>query len=224
MRFHLFTVLTLFTLYSGKSVGQDPQRFSSEVSQLITKTGTTYQSNTILFTGSSSIRLWADLAERFPEFNVINTGFGGSQMSDMFYFAQELIVAQKPKQIFIYEGDNDLGEGKTAEQIFSDAEKLLHYIRGQLSKKIEIVFITPKPSIRRWHLKTQYEEYISKLKTWAAKQKNVKCVDVWTPMLDANRELKKDLFLEDDLHMNPKGYDIWTAAIKPYLKKKWRKR
>jgi lysophospholipase L1-like esterase len=212
-----------FTIIYGVCAGQDPQRFTKEVQEIVARTASKSKQNPIVFTGSSSIRLWSDLEQRFPEFNVINTGFGGSQTSEMFYFAEELIVGQKPKQVFIYEGDNDLGEGKTADQIIRDSEKLVNYLRGRLSKKVEIIFITPKPSIRRWHLKSQYEDYISRFKRWTSTQKKVKCVDVWTPMLDSNGELMKDLFLDDNLHMNSKGYDIWTAAIRPYLKKKWRK-
>ena len=30
----------------------------------------------------------------------------------------------------------------------------------------------------------------------------------------------QDIFIEDDLHMNAKGYAIWQKAIEPYLLKK----
>ena len=36
-------------------------------------------------------------------------------------------------------------------------------------------------------------------------------------MLDANGEVKKDIFVDDDLHLNEKGYRIWTAAVKSVL-------
>src|ERR1044071_3560888 len=36
----------------------------------------------ILFIGSSSIRLWTNLAADFPRHRVINRGFGGSQIID----------------------------------------------------------------------------------------------------------------------------------------------
>jgi lysophospholipase L1-like esterase len=38
-------------------------------------------------------------------------------------------------------------------------------------------------------------------------------------MLDADGNVRKDLFVEDGLHMNKKGYDIWTKVIRPYLLK-----
>jgi lysophospholipase L1-like esterase len=29
--------------------------------------------------------------------------------------------------------------------------------------------------------------------------------------------VQQDIFLEDDLHMNNAGYDIWEAAIRPHI-------
>jgi len=39
--------------------------------------------NAVLFTGSSSIRLWANLPGYFPDKVILNRGFGGSQLSDV---------------------------------------------------------------------------------------------------------------------------------------------
>jgi len=43
-------------------------------------------------------------------------------------------------------------------------------------------------------------------------------VDVFTPMLDAAGAPKQELFLEDGLHMNAKGYAIWRDLIAPILR------
>jgi lysophospholipase L1-like esterase len=214
----LICVLLLLNVHVLQS--QDHQKFKVEVDTLLKRYDHANLKKAIVFTGSSSIRLWTDLNQRFPDQNILNTGFGGSQMSDLFYYTDELIVKYKPKRIFIYEGDNDLGTGKTPDEILRDASKVLKLIRCGLPKRVKVFFITPKPSIRRWEQKKMYEDYISKLKAWADKQKNVGVIDVWTPMLDASGDLKRDLFVADDLHMNSKGYDIWTSVINPYLKKK----
>ncbi len=221
MRYFITPIILILVI--NLSLAQDPQRFMSEVAQVLGRNAGAGSTKPIVFTGSSSIRMWSDVQQRFPEYNIINTGFGGSQTSDMFYFAEELIIGYRPKQIFIYEGDNDLSEKKSPAQILSDTDKLLKYIRGRLSTRVQVAFITPKPSISRWHLRSEYEAYIRLLKDWAGKQKNVVCIDVWSPMIDTTGELKKDLFLEDNLHMNSKGYDLWTAAIRPYLKSKYKR-
>ena len=50
-------------------------------------------------------------------------------------------------------------------------------------------------------------------------KKGIDFVNVWSPMLDENKEVRKDIFLDDGLHMNQKGYDIWKKTIEPFLKK-----
>ena len=42
-------------------------------------------------------------------------------------------------------------------------------------------------------------------------------IDVHTKMLNQAGEPMPEIFLEDSLHMNAKGYDIWQKAIKPFL-------
>lgn len=173
----------------------------------------------ILFTGSSSIRMWADLETDFADKNVLNRAFGGSTMRDLLYFADQVIIPYNPKTIFIYEGDNDLGfANSTPQQILASADSLLTIIRAELPKTVKIYFISPKPSIARWHLKDQYIDLNKKFKTWTQSKKNVFFIDVWTSMVNADGSLKKDLFIEDGLHMNRKGYDIWRDIIGKYLK------
>jgi hypothetical protein len=36
-------------------------------------------------------------------------------------------------------------------------------------------------------------------------------------MLDDNKEVLKDIFIADKLHMNPKGYSIWQKQFTPFL-------
>jgi lysophospholipase L1-like esterase len=206
-----------FTLFSFTLPAQDPLRFDKEVNALVAGDTAVDKKKLILFTGSSSIRMWNDLKVDFPKHNALNRGFGGSEMADLLYFAQPLIVNYKPVKIFIYEGDNDINSGKSAEEILKSAEDLLAIIRRDLPKKVRVVFISPKPSLVRSHLKDKYEDYNQKLKEWCDKQKRVQYADVWTPMLDSTGKVIPDLFIEDGLHMNRKGYDIWKQVIEKYL-------
>src|SRR4051794_27973675 len=74
----------------------------------------------VLFYGSSSIRLWKSVKDDFPGLNVINHGFGGSTCPDAIKYFDRLVVPVRPSTIVFYEGDNDLGKGRTAEQLFAD--------------------------------------------------------------------------------------------------------
>ena len=197
-------------------LAQDPKRFEKEVAEITGKTPS-HDKDFILFTGSSTIRMWKDIGSYFPDQKILNRGFGGSQTSDLLYFADQLIVSANPKKIFIYEGDNDLGSGKSQEQILNDSKALVAHIRKALGQ-VPVVFITPKPSKARWHLKEKYVAYNKALMEWAGGVPGVSVADLWTPMLDEKGVVMQDIFLEDGLHMNKKGYDIWGQTLLPYVK------
>ena|SRR5262245_3274473 len=74
----------------------------------------------VVFVGSSSIRMWKDLAEDFPDTKVINRGFGGSQLADSTYYADRIVIPYQPRMVVLYAGDNDLAAGKTPQQVFED--------------------------------------------------------------------------------------------------------
>ena len=194
------------------------QPFEKEVADLTAQDSAVNKKKVILFTGSSSIRFWKDVQSYFPENNVLNRGFGGSTMKDMLYYTDKLIIPYKPKMIFIYEGDNDLAGTRKPDEIIAQADSIVLLIRSKVSKKVPVYFIAAKPSVARWSMKEDYLAFNQKLKDWTATKKNVKFIDVWTPMLDANGEVQKDIFIGDGLHMNKKGYDIWGRVIKPYIR------
>jgi lysophospholipase L1-like esterase len=200
---------------------QNPSRFQKEVDSIVAANRSVNKDNLILFTGSSSIRLWKNLNASFPNHNVLNMGFGGSEMADLLYYTDKLIIPFKPKQIFIYEGDNDLSFGRSPEQIIASADSILTLIRQHLPKS-EVIFMSPKPSLKRWALKDKYEDYNKQLKHWTSKKHNVRFADLWTPMLDNDGIVMQDIFISDGLHLNEKGYSIWTNALRKYVTAKTR--
>ncbi|WP_338193555.1 GDSL-type esterase/lipase family protein [Flagellimonas marinaquae] len=198
-------------------LGQTDNPFKNEVKSVQQKNDSLWDSSkpTIIFTGSSSIRLWKDLQDRFPEHQVLNTGFGGSQFSDLELYLDELILNYDPVKVFIYEGDNDIFERKSPRKVIKKAEGILRTLR-QEKPNMEIVLISAKPSISRWKFRGKYRRLNRKLNKLAAENSGIDYVDVWYPMLD-KRKVRQDIFIEDGLHMNSKGYDIWYDVIKNYM-------
>lgn len=206
--------LAFFIPHTG--VSQHPERFRNEIDSIVEiKSAST--KNVILFTGSSSIRLWKNLKEDFPRHNVVNMGFGGSNMKDLLFYTHEIILPLKPTQVFIYEGDNDIASGMSPEQIIGSADSIVTLIRKTLPNS-ELIFISAKPSLRRWHLRDKYQAFNQALLQWTKKKSNVKFADVWTLMLDGNGNVQQDIFVSDQLHLNDKGYSIWQEAIGKFLK------
>lgn len=212
-----YTVLSVLCSIVFWGNAQDPVPFKDEVDALQKKYDTVYSSdqNTIVFTGSSSIRIWEDVDRRFPEHKIVNTGFGGSQASDLSYFIYDLILRFNPKKVFIYEGDNDVFAKKRPNAIRKTIRQITDAIQRNDSTT-QVVLIAAKPSIARWNLKRKYKRLNRKLQRLADKDPLVEYADVWNPMLEG-KKVKQDIFIEDGLHMNAKGYEIWYDTLKPFV-------
>jgi lysophospholipase L1-like esterase len=175
--------------------------------------------NQILFVGSSSFTNWKDVQDYFPEHKIINKGFGGSTLTDVIYYADQIIIPYHPKQVIIYCGENDIAgdtlvSGKT---VFKRFKALYKIVRNKLGN-VPIAYISMKPSPSRWHLRSKMitgnnhiQKFLSK------KNRNGQYVSVWDAMLAANGEPALEIFLEDKLHMNKAGYVIWQKIIEPFL-------
>src|SRR5690554_3882841 len=210
--------LTAFLLGLGfHAQAQDPLRFQKEVEQINEKYPTNIQrENLVLFTGSSSIKMWNDLAGYFPAHEVINAGFGGSQTFELLHYVNELVLDYKPKKVFIYEGDNDISSGKSSTEIILTMHQLVETIDAALPG-VEILLIAAKPSISRWHLKDKYVDLNQHFKEYSELFDNVEYVNIWDTMLDAEGSPKREIFLEDNLHMNKAGYDLWAEVVKKFM-------
>jgi len=205
----IIIILILLPLFS---YSQDPKRFEEEINKFINSTET-YD---VVFTGSSSVRLWESLSQNFPEISLINTGFGGSEMQDLLFYIDDLVIDYRPQKIFIYEGDNDINSGKSLDQIMNATTGVLNEVFSKI-ENAEVYIISPKPSPSRFHLKDTYEALNDRLKELSAQRDQVEFIDVWTPMLNKEGQPFPHIFIEDQLHMNAEGYAIWKEVIAPYL-------
>lgn len=175
----------------------------------------------IVFAGSSSFRLWHDVNDYFPGSNILNRGFGGSTLLDLIQFSNETIVKYKPKQIFIYCGENDIAESDTVQpqHVLERFKTLYKIIRTQLPANTPIVYLSLKPSIARWSMHERMDGANTLIKNFISTQKNIQFLDVYSKMLDKDGTPLKDIFIADKLHMNANGYKIWQKLITPLLLK-----
>ena len=174
----------------------------------------------ILFVGSSSFTNWTDVQNYFPHYPIINRGFGGSSLPDVIRYADDIIIPYHPKQIIIYCGENDLAgsDTVTAHQVFVRFKQLYKIIRNHYPN-IPVAYVSMKPSPSRKHLMAKMVAGNNLIRNYLRTQKNTVFIDVYHKMLDASGYPVNNIFIEDSLHMNPKGYAIWQKAIAPYLLK-----
>lgn len=212
------TLFLSFLFITSSLFAQDPTRFQGEIDVIQDKQFQIDNSKeVVVFTGSSSIRMWHDVQEFYPHINAINTGFGGSHMSDLLHYLDALVLKHSPDKVFIYEGDNDISDSKKNSKILDTTIQVVNKIK-ETHPVVEIYLISPKPSISRWSFKDQYESLNEMFDEYASTTEGVTFVDVWNPMLNDEGVPFPDIFLEDNLHMNEKGYEIWGDIIKAYLK------
>lgn len=173
----------------------------------------------VLFIGSSSFTFWKDVQKYFPGHTIINRGFGGSTLPDLIRYADDIVFAYNPKQIVIYCGENDLAAADTvnAETVTKRFVVLFNLIRQRYAK-IPLLYISMKPSPSREHLMQKMDTANQAIQTFLKKQKKATFIDVYHVMLDDNGKPRKELFVEDMLHMNRNGYAIWQKVIAPHLK------
>ena len=175
--------------------------------------------NAILLLGSSSFTMWKDVTDYFSGKPIINRGFGGSSLNDLNFYSDELLKPYSPKQIIIYCGENDFAgnERLTARQVFNRYKHFYAEIRKH-HLTIQVDYISIKLSPSREKLWPQFIAANSLLKKFMDKKKNAAYIDITKAMNDENGRTRKDLFLEDMLHMKPNGYEIWAKEMKPFLK------
>jgi lysophospholipase L1-like esterase len=173
--------------------------------------------NAIVFVGSSSIRFW-NVAKSFPGMDVINRGFGGSELADSVHFAPRIVLPYEPRVIVLYAGDNDLSSGKTPEKVATDFREFTKLILARLPKT-RIVVLSIKPSPSRWAIVEKGREANDLIAKHCKTDERLTFLDVGTPLLGTDGKPRKELFRADGLHLNEKGYEIWAGLLKPYLEK-----
>src|SRR6267143_62975 len=176
------------------------------------------QQNAIVFIGASSIVRW-NLSDSFPELGpkAINRGFGGSLAADSTRYADRIVIPYKPRMVVFYAGDNDVEANHTPAQIAGDFTAFERKVHAALPDT-EIVFISIKPSIRRFPWIEQIKGANALVREYCATHPHLTFVDIVPQMLGPDGKPRKELLVEDGLHMTPAGYKIWNDALRPVLR------
>src|SRR4029079_7098518 len=136
----------------------------------------------IVFVGSSSIVFWPPLAADFPGENVIQRGFGGSELGDVVYRARNIVIPYKPRLVVLYAGDNDLANGRTPQDVLTQFQRFVKVVRDSLPKT-RIAFISIKPICARLALLDKMRTANDLVRNYIAHKPGLTYVDVFTPML-----------------------------------------
>jgi lysophospholipase L1-like esterase len=195
----------------------DPLRFQAEIDDMsLWDKKNALPENPVLFLGSSSIRMWTT-ALSFPDLPVVNRGFGGAHLSDMLYYKNDILLKYpRPACVVLYCGDNDIASGKSAKRVFGDFVTWCNACRAAFPQT-KLIFIAVKPCPNRWFFWPEANKLNEMIRNLAEVEENIIYADIATPMLATGNPPAADLFLEDQLHLNDKGYQMWTSIVAPLL-------
>lgn len=211
--FLLLTFALFFSQEKKPMFWQDIQNFKKTDQQAAPP------KDAILLVGSSSFTKWTDVDRYFPGKTIINRGFGGSRLTDLNDYADDLLNPYQPKQIIVYCGENDFADNDQlkAQAVVDRFKTFYKKIRSRFPK-VEVDYISIKYSPSREKLWPQMKEANQKIAAFMKKESNAEYIDITEVMQDANGKVRNDLFVEDMLHMTPEGYQLWTSVMLPYMK------
>ncbi|HOY06049.1 MAG TPA: GDSL-type esterase/lipase family protein [Saprospiraceae bacterium] len=174
----------------------------------------------ILLYGSSTMRLWKTFSQDLTGFNVVNRGFGGSEMSDAIYFFDRVVVPLQPSLILLYEGDNDISNGKkTPEQVFEDFKTFMAMVAEKLPETRVAVY-SLRPSIARERLMPEQRLVNDSFKKYCQENsKKAFFIDLYETLLTESGLPNAEFLAVDKLHLNEKGYAVWTKATRDFLER-----
>jgi lysophospholipase L1-like esterase len=169
----------------------------------------------IVFVGSSTIHRW-DTAAYFPDLKIINRGIDGTELADAVRYIDRLVLRHEPRLIVVYAGDNDIASGKLSEQIGVDFERFVRAVHSKLPQT-RILYIGIKPSLLRWLQVDRMRLANDVIRTICQRDDRLAFLDFDNLMLGWDEKPRRDLYVEDGLHLSPLGYQLWTAVLRPFL-------
>lgn len=197
------------------------QAFQADINRWVAQDALDHPaSGSILFTGSSSIRRWEQLALDFADYKVIQRGFGGSQFEQLNGFVNDIVLPYAPSAIVVWEGTNDINSGESGAEVLADYENFVNAVHAA-QPDVEIFYLGIMPTPGRQS--NQPNETIANngIASMAADPNNAKLHFIDLPAAFGTLNPYNDpaftsLFV-DSIHLNRQGYDFWSSIIRPQI-------
>jgi lysophospholipase L1-like esterase len=176
--------------------------------------------NGIVFTGSSSIALWSDLEQAFPEFPIINRGFGGSTTADVTFFVDRIVSPYKPQIVVLSSGTNDIAGHRTPRQVLVDFRSFVKKVHATLPEA-NVFYLSIHTPPGRIELRDMNQQANTLIAQECARDPALTFVDIQDLMITKDGQPNQDLY-RDALHPNAKGYELWKTRLTPLFREKYK--
>lgn len=177
-----------------------------------------YPSESIFFTGSSSIQMWQTLEEDMAPFSVIQRGIGGSRMPDLLHYADRFIKPHSFRAMVLFVanditgGNRDTTPGELPALFEEFILKVKEYNRDAVLFIVEVT-----PTNARWSVWPENMAANNLVAQLSDEYENVIFIPTKDLFLTTDGTPNDDLFISDQLHLNEMGYEVWSKRIRSYL-------
>ena len=203
-------------LYQG-SAGGDLEFFASDIEAFVEADRAAPPApGGIVFVGSSSIRLWTTLAEDMAPLPIIRRGFGGAHLLHVNHALSRIVIPYAPRAVVLYAGDNDIAYGRTAEAVTGEFKQFVQAIHAALPET-DIWYLSMKPTKTQAIFWPELSRGNRQIAAVAKDDRRVQFIDADALLLTAEGKANGDLLRFDGIHLNDKGYAVWTSLIRPPL-------
>ncbi|MBX3422817.1 MAG: hypothetical protein KF752_14785 [Pirellulaceae bacterium] len=181
--------------------------------------------NAILFVGSSSIRLWKDIARDMAPWPAVGRGYGGARLSDLVVFTERLLAAHDYRALVVFVA-NDITGGKDANNSDKSPEEVLELFKlfVQIARQHRpdrpIFFISITPTSSRFSVWPQVNCANELIRGYTLTQQHLHFIDTRCHFFTPDCLPNDELFVADKLHLSPSGYQLWAQIIKAALLEK----
>jgi lysophospholipase L1-like esterase len=215
----LFLFLASTLLAADPTPRPNPARFAKAMAEFAAERP---EQGGIVFTGSSSVRLWTNLKQDFPDLPVLNRGFGGSVANDLSVHFETAVARHAPKLLVTYTGSNDLNAKLTPDEAFADYTAFLDTFHARFPKS-RVILTSVKIGERREAQIPLVHELNRKLKAWTEDKDWVRYLDCDSYLADENGRPIRKYYRDDLLHLSDEGYVEWKKVLEPVLREEWAK-
>jgi hypothetical protein len=177
-----------------------------------------YPANSILFVGSSSIRLWSTLAQDMAPYPVIQRGYGGAKLSDLAVYAERIIYPHEFRAIVMFIANDISGDEKDKSP--REVARLFEYVLRTIRHKYPdtpVFWLAITPTASRWSVWPRIQEANKLIQRACDQDRNAHFITTDFIFLDAAGLPREELFQPDKLHLNADGYALWTKLVRQEL-------
>ena len=172
----------------------------------------------ILFIGSSSIRRWNTIQKQMEPWQAIQRGYGGAKFSDLAVFAERLIRPHQYAALVVFVA-NDIS-GSETDKAPEEVLKLVKFVVGQAQKhrpESPVFIIEVTPTSKRWKVWPQIKKVNEAIAEYCKAEKSLYLIKTTEHFLGDDGKPDDSLFVDDLLHLNERGYQVWERLIKTRL-------